>query len=109
MVADSLFLSEALFASRAPGSRYREANEFATGLRKDGVIVLYSPLVFLEATQFWRRLYRRRVLGASGDPVDERSRRRRAVSEAARQRDARLARLGALEFPNTMSASRFGQ
>lgn len=60
IVVDSSFIFEALIdhrgTSRNP-SFYHQCREFATRLFNQQVRLIYSPLLFLEAPRYWRRLY----------------------------------------------------
>jgi hypothetical protein len=73
IVADSSFILEALIDSGQ--GRHAPARAFANRLIQVNCLLLYSLLLFLEAPQCWRRLYRRGILVPSQrsiDPVTDR-------------------------------------
>lgn len=63
-VVDSSFLFEALIDPRDGDDRHARCQKFAQALRDSGTTLVWSPLVFLEAPQCWRKLYRKGALPA---------------------------------------------
>jgi hypothetical protein len=65
IVVDSSFFFEALFDPGTPRNAHIACLRFADRLRTEQVTLLYSTLLFIEAPQAWRRLYRPGVLPTS--------------------------------------------
>ena len=73
IVVDSSFIFEALIDSGQ--GRYVATHDFAERLRATNARLVFSGLLFIEAPQCWRRLYRKGVLipsQRSTDPVTDR-------------------------------------
>jgi len=73
LVADSSFLFAATYD--AGDGLYDRSSAFARALREAGTVLVLSPLVYLEASQCWRRLFRLGLLQpteATGDPREDR-------------------------------------
>jgi predicted nucleic acid-binding protein len=83
VVVDSSFVFEALIDSGK--GRYIDARAFAERIRIANTILVYSSLIFLEAPQCWRRLYKGGALVPNQRGLDEVSDRRNAFVEADRQ------------------------
>ena len=82
VVIDSSFVFEALIDSGT--GRYIEARDFAERLRTTNSILVHSSLLFLEAPQCWRRLYKRGALIPNQRGIDIVSDRKNAFAEAER-------------------------
>jgi hypothetical protein len=80
IVADSSFIFEALIDSGQ--GRHASARAFANRLIQANWLLLYSLLLFLEAPQCWRRLYRRGILVPSQRSIDPVMDRVNAFTEA---------------------------
>ncbi|MGH7813025.1 MAG: type II toxin-antitoxin system VapC family toxin [Candidatus Binataceae bacterium] len=80
IVADSSFIFHALFDDRQ--GYHLPARRFAERLRKANSLFVYSSLVFLEAPQCWRRLYRRGLLSPSQGSIDATTNRLNAFAES---------------------------
>jgi predicted nucleic acid-binding protein len=85
-VVDSSFVFEALLDSGT--GRHADSKSFAERLRNENSVLVYSSLIFLEAPQCWRRLYRRGSLVPGQRGIDQVADRQNAFAEA----DAQLAR-----------------
>ena len=96
IVVDSSFLFHALIDDNQ--GFHIPAREFAEALRISKSIVLYSSLVFLEAPQCWRRLYRAGLLIPSQREREPQSDRINAFTQANAALRALLFRLHKVEI-----------
>lgn len=67
VVVDSSFVFEALIDPLEGDGRHEMCARFAQRLRRDGVTLVVSPLILLEAPQCWRRLHSKGALPLPGD------------------------------------------
>lgn len=84
IVVDSSFIFEALIDEGDDAGRHAAARAFAQALRRAETMLVWSPLIWLEATQYWRKLYRRGALPVSDaeTAADEAQNRARAFERA---------------------------
>jgi predicted nucleic acid-binding protein len=80
VVVDSSFVFDALVDSGQ--GRHAVARAFADRLRAANSLILYSSLIFLEAPQCWRRLYKRGLLVPAQRGLDLATDRMNAFTEA---------------------------
>ncbi len=106
MVVDSSFVFEALIDSGQ--GRHAPARAFADRLRQANSLILYSALIFLEAPQCWRRLYKRRLLIPTQKGVDPIADRISAFSEANTKLEQFLAAFNRHRVNITQSLMRSG-
>ena len=62
IVVDSSFIFEALIDSQVGDGRHLGCRRFLRRLAENDTLLVYSELVYVEAPQCWRRLWRRGVL-----------------------------------------------
>ena len=89
IVADSSFIFEALIDSGQ--GRHIPARDFSERIRLANSLVIYSALLFLEAPQCWRRLYKRGVLIPAQRGLDQTTDRMSAYNEADKKLEQFLA------------------
>lgn len=80
IVADSSFIFHALFDDRQ--GYHLPARRFAERLRQANTSLVYSSLIFLEAPQCWRRLYKRGLLFPARGGIDITPNRLNAFAES---------------------------